>query len=183
MIRKILIISLLMLVCFSSFQSGIASIDGNEFIKESYDLYKVSGWASRTYFLEKFARMIKDFSDDFPRFFRLFFSLLWKEIFLYREPRIQRDSWITFGESVRDWEGHNYDWFPAEGYIDIITPEGDKITYNGTFYGGIKYITPVSPWPDRQVDYYVGVKGFNGTIDGRSFSGTAEHVDIVDNWI
>ncbi len=176
--KKILLGSICLLICLICIESGIAEIKSIEGNGSGTGLYTVTGETTRTNFLIKSGILINNFHQKVRRGLFIISGLILNRIFWDIDLGNHRDSWITFGVLNRDWEGNINYWYPSEGYINIVTPEGKEIEINGTFYGRIKIFTPFQPYPDNIRDYYVGIIGFKGTRDGNYFSGTAEQVDI-----
>jgi hypothetical protein len=160
---------------------GISVDDAYKLVSSSANSdnsYSVYGESSKTYFLERTGVYFYELSKKYGSFFSLFCDIIWHRfLFANINPPVHIDSWIIFG-SLHYVRYYLYDAYPAEGYINIVSSEGE-IEYN-SFYGHLEFIDILDiqdPMGGHNF-YCIGIKGFKGILIGDYYFGTAKEVNI-----
>jgi hypothetical protein len=160
------------------FLGDVRADDVYTIINNSYasgNSFSVYGESSQTLFLEHagvyFYELSKKSKDPFVEFLYHIF-LFWN-----RDHLVHTGSYITFGK-LYYCELFMYDADPAEGYIKIVSPNGETEFYN-SFFGQLERIHEGSLMdPDISNVYCIGIKGFIGILIDNYYFGTVKEVDI-----
>jgi len=142
------------------------------------DLFYVHGEATRIKSLERIGVYFYEAHWDLEGFKRNVYEFIWKRFLLNIDLIKHRGSYLTFGIGIGPWNGDIETYQPAEGYINILRPDGEEEKYTGEFYGRLGDIWPITSAVEGQRHYLTGIKGFIGIKAGKYFFGSAEQVKI-----
>lgn len=160
---------------------GFSVDDAYKIVSSSDNTYSITGESSNTNFLESRGVYWYDIykHEYLPKWRWTLSGILWPIYLELIKLPYHTSSWITFGYGIGNWEGRIDEYIPAEGYINIVTSEGEE-EYNGNFYGHIHGLDGFGGYPsiDNLRYHYVGIKGFKGWNIGNYYFGTAEVIDI-----
>jgi hypothetical protein len=160
---------------------GISAVDAYKKITSGSDNpYSVYGESTANiYFLENTGLFFHELSKKYGPWLSSICEFI-SHLFLVsnRNPLIHTGSYIYFGE-LYYVRYYLYDTYPADGYINIVSPEGET-EYNGSFYGhiGFKEILDIQNPMGGHYFYCLGIKGFKGILINNYYFGTAMDVNI-----
>jgi hypothetical protein len=145
----------------------------------SDNTYSITGETSNTAFLEHIGVYWYEYQKNNPyNFFMEYIAdLIWRMFFSSIKLPYHTGSWITFGYGLGNWEGRIDEYVPANGYINVVGPDGEE-EYNGGIFGHKNILGPFGWGTDNLKYHYVGIKGFKGWNQGDYYFGTAEVIDI-----